>query len=532
MPRFILCLLAILVSSSVVVSASVIHPDQDLSLSSSQVKQKVNFVLDSAIDVSSINKKVLKKAKIKISDNSSLVKFKPGIIKVKKDSEDNLILSSTNLLANKKQIASLEEDLTVTVTLSPNSVAEELGIDASEFELTLIAGDTESLALEINFSGSPVLPLVLESESFVLPELSTFTSYPRSTDIETTIKIPANAASCALGLGGAPLSTSVGPGTLLSESKTRYGIGTSDDPLYIVFNNPYGPDGVTSVDLSSIPSELMTTEEGVVSGFAQMYEGENATGEVLITVQGTVTGDPDNQTFTLTLENGTKIIFAKDGSKKFIEPAQDISEFTDSVGIDEGTAKSFLNGEALEVFVPKAIIEAEVLEVLSSRSDLTNPSVSLASNATGTLTLDVNRLSGSFSTSGSFNFDVDGLGNVVFTDSSFSMQILAEKPAQLKGFTVDSANAVLTITGGNDFVNQITAKMKLINPSVDLAAGISVEDIVITDLKFSPDLSDITVPDSNDGDGDGSAFEQCIEQCMNQGGTREYCEVNICSEYQ
>lgn len=504
-------------------SALEINPKNSVALSRSQIKQKVGFNFSSPVNSSS------KKASIKvISENPSLIKVKPALIKLKPNKlTGELEPSEVSFLVKKSLFSQLLEDESVTISLEPNAQALALGIEPASFEASVIVGETVSVPVETVFGGKPVLPSTDTSLSARVIPVAAEIRNSVEPGLATLLNYPANAGSCALGLGGEPLSTTVGPGGSAGAGALRYGSGTEDDPLYVVFNNPNNGGEEEELTAPALPLELF--EAGPVAAFAQIYEGAGATGTVISTVTGTAELDTDNQEINLTTEDGVIISYSKSGSKDISLP-QELSDFIGGLGVSLNQALGFLEGAALPITVPEEEIEAQIKAGIedqgSDDSDFGpdgDATVDLSSDLTGTLSLSGNRMNGSFGASGVVSFDITGLGTQTLSGTNnIQMTISSDNPALVSGFELRNATGSISISGGSGFIQSITADFVINSANISVASGITAADVTITNTSLVTD--DSFLPDDGDGgDEEGTPYEQCIQQCLELGGDESTC---------
>ena len=486
-----------------------VEPADSIALSASTKKQKTSF------NLSEPTAELVKKYKVKITIDNPNVKVRPKQAAFRTLKDGSLKSSKAVFIVKKSFVNSLEEDVTATVTFTPNKQALASGIETSNATILISAAETEGFPLELNFGGQSVLPQTSSSARI----------RPLGSEIAagepTAFKIPANAGSCALGLGSEALSTTTGPGV---EGINRIGSGADGDPLYIIFNNPDNGGENQDFSLSSIPSSLTDTP---ITGFAQYYEGRFATGQVLATITGSVTVDTLEERFDLTTDDGVIVSFFKDGSKEITEP-EDLSSLAGDAGLDLGTGKAFLEGESLAISIPEAEMEGDITSgIEQGASGASNISVDLTGDMTGTLTLDVNKIDGEFSASGTISFDSDGQTITLTGTDNITMNITSDDPATLTGFTMVNATGTITMAGGTGPVLSITADFVLTNANVSIDEGITNTDVTITNVTtvLNPDFG---AGDDEEGGDDGSgdsAFDQCFNQCTEQGGDTDTCNT-------
>ncbi len=466
-----------------------------LMLEAQAIELKLNNSINLSSSKPSINTKLgisevltsednIKGAIIKVvSADKSKLKIKPATVKLVASKSGEVTASRVTFFAPKSVFSSLSGEEQIEISFVPNAKATELGFSESTAIVTLVPGDTESLQVQMSFAGDPLLP-----QSASSPLLARRTARKTLTAEDGPIEItnPANAGSCALGFGDEPLSTTTGPG----DDALRYGSGATDDPLYIVFNNPNTGLDSETVDVSSIPADLLTSEG--VPGFAQMYAGPNGSSDVLVTVTGVITVDPETQTLNLTLPDGTVINYSKDGSKT-ASSAEDLSSLIANSGLDLNAAVDFYSDEVLEISIPAADMQANILEGMGTADEVDEPSVTLTGPITGTLTMTANELTGSFSGSGIIEFDVadNALAGpqVLSGTNNIQMTISADKPALLSGFTLTNAKGTLTISGGAGIVKSITAEFIVNSADVSIDGGITASDVTVTSVTPEIDIS-------------------------------------------
>lgn len=494
-----------------------VEPADNIALSSSTKKQKTSFVLSEP--PADLEKKA--KVKMTISGHPG-VKVKPKQVAFKQLKDGSIKSSQAIFVLKKFADDNLGDDdqMTALITFTPNKQAAASGIETSNATILISDLETDGFPIELNFSGQSLLPQTNTSSSRVRRVLTELVAGE-----PTAFKIPANAGSCALGLGGSALSTSTGPGT---EGVNRIGTGTDGDPLYIIFNNPDNGGENQDFSLNSIPATLLDTP---LTGFAQYYEGRYATGQVMATVTGSVTVDTESERFDLTTDDGVVVSFFKDGSKEVTVP-EELSALASDAGLDLASGKAFLEGASLQISIPEAEMEADITSgIEQGASGASNISVDLTGDMTGTLTLDVNKLNGEFKASGTISFDSDGETITLSGTDNVRMTIESDRPATLSGSTLQNARGTIVMSGGTGPVLSITADFVINNADVSIDEGITSTDITITNVMtdLNPDFGNDQGQGGDDGSGD-SAYEQCLSQCAEQGGDAETCSTN-CADF-
>lgn len=523
-------------------NAQAVELKSNEALSLSEAKASINLSLNTDEELSDLSKK----AKIKIiSSDKKLVKIKPKLIKFNSSSSETKT-NNFRIFSQARKLSKISEEQTVTLTVKPNKAAKKAGIEESTLELTIIPGETESISVQSNFSGQSLLPLTSSNLKFnSLPEFEVNNAPPLFLDpgVPTTLNLPANAGSCALGLGGSPLSTETGPGgsDTSTGSQLRYGSGSSDDPLYIVFNNPNNGGENLEVNIFDIPAELIS--ESGVPGFAQIFEGPFGTGSILATLEGTAVLNKENQSFDLSLADGSIISYSKDGSKSV--STGEIASTLNDIGVSINDALGFLQGNSIPISVPANIVSTTIENEMRQDSSISNPVVTLNSDLNGSMSLVGNNINGTFSASGSISFDIaiaPDLGTQTLTGTdNFQMTITAESPAIMTGFALKRAKGSLVVTNSDSegVLQRIDADFEINDADISINSGINSNDITITNVEITlnqasiPSEGDIPVdipdiPDSGEGD-EEQAQEECLNQCSAQGGDTDFCN-NLCSD--
>ena len=343
------------------------------------------------------------------------------------------------------------------------------------------------------------------------------------------------------------MSTETGPGgaDTTTGSKLRYGAGTSEDPLYIVFNNPNNGGDNLEVNISDIPADLIS--ESGVPGFAQLFEGPFGTGDVIATLEGTAILNQENQSFDLTLADGSIISYSKDGSKSV--STGELASALNDIGVSINDALGFLQGDSIPISVPANIVSTTIENEMRQDASILNPSVTLNSDLNGSMSLVGNNINGTFSASGSISFDVaiaPDLGTQTLTGTdNFQMTITAESPAIMTGFALKKAKGNLVITNSDTegVLQRIDADFEINDANITINGGISSNNISITNVDITLNVPSLpseeeipvdipTLPDSgegNPGEDGNQAQEECLSQCSAQGGDTEFCN-NLCSD--
>ncbi len=511
----ILLVLALSSFALLTVQAITIVPKADISLSSSSPKFIANFNLSSLLNETSKGATV----KIKIS-NKSLVKTKPAVIKFKNDAETGEVIpANVSFFTSKNVLKKITTNQSVAVELIPNVVAKKLGIETSTFNVTLIPDETSNLIADISFGGQPLLP----SSSGLSRIIGKNVPNTKLLELGASalLNIPSNTGSCAIGFGSStPLATDIGPGgeDTSSSGDSRFGSGTETDPLYIVLNNPNNGGSNETLNISAVPIDLLSTEG--VPGFVQLYEGLNGTGKVLATLSGTITTDLDNKTISLTLDDGFVLSFSESSG---FDPT-DLATLVGRAGLSLNQTLDFLEGGEISINVPTSeitnSIESQIEENVGADANVV---VDLDSDLIGTLSLTGNRMNGSFSTGGTISFDVPVAGTQTLTGvDNIQMTISSDNPALMTGFALQNATGSLTISGGTGVVKSITADFVINHADISITNGINSSDVTITNVTIEQD--DTGNDGGNGGNGD-DAYEQCLQQCTEQGGSLDICTV-------
>ena len=520
------CLLFLFLFLSIVTRLEAVSLSSSDALSLSDSNTSISTVLSSEEAVSDLSKK----AKLRvISSDKKLVKVRPAALKFDLSASE-LKTRSLTIFTQVRKLAKLDSDKTVTLTLNPNKAARKAGVEESSITVILVSGETDSLSVQTNFSGQALLPNNSSSLQLInfVPDFNANASAPLflEASVPTTLNLPANAGSCALGLGGSPHDTVTGPGgaDINAGSILRYGSGTSEGPLYIVFNNPNNAGANFDVDISSIPADLIT--EAGVPGFAQIYEGPFATGEVLATLEGTAILNSEQESFDLNLADGSVISYSKDGSKSVT--SGEIASTLNDAGVSINQALGFLEGESLPISIPASIIKTTVEAEMVKDSAIANPVVTLSSDINGAMTLSANNINGSFTASGSINFDLSAapdLGTQTLTGiDNFQMTIQAESPAIMTGFSLKNAKGNLLISNSDTsaVLQSISADFEIRDASISISNGISSDNILITNVEVNINQSAIPNDDTVN-----QAKQQCLSECAAQGGDTDFCN-NLC----
>ncbi len=416
-----------------------------------------------------------------VSADRSKLKIKPAAIKLVTNKRTGEITATRlTFFSSKAALSRLTAEEQIEVTFVPNAKAEALGFVESSATITLVPGSAKNVQIKMSFAGDPLLPQN-SSSPLLARRIGRLVGVTTEEPLEITQ--PANAASFAFGFGGEPQSLTSGPG----DTDMRYGSGTTDDPLYVVFNNPNSGLETELVDVSAVPEDLLSADG--VPGFTQMYAGANASSDVLVTLTGTLALDPETQALNLTLEDGTVISYSDDAPDEATE-LEDLSALAGSAGLDLNSTLDFYDGETLELTIPSADIQRNILAGLNSSDEVSNPSVTITSPVTGTLTMSANELTGSFSTSGVISFDVPGFPGatqIISGTNNIQLSFSSDKPAILSGFTLENAKGSVQITGGTGVVRSISAEFVINSAVVSIDGGISASDVTITSI--SPELA-------------------------------------------
>lgn len=509
----LLCL-SFAVLLSIPVNAALVTVNRDPVLTAEKSSETVRLSLTEIPQNLKTNKPL--PVRVKLSKQAKqFVKVKPSRVRIPLDADNTG--SAEVVFSLKARGKNASEDVGLAYSLVPNKKGKKAGIDKNTKELTVLAGDTASFSVVNNFSGDPILPQSGSSASEILVEAKK----ALDAGVPFRVSFPGNAGSCGLGLGGSPTSTTTGPGGAEPSPEQVPGglnvLGPTDGegPVVISFNNPQNGGENASYDINGLPEEFLAPEG--IPAFAQFYEGFGASGDVLISLAGTAVIDEANETINLTTPEGIVISFSNDGSKDVTVPAG-ISELVNDLGGLDASL-GILSGDTVPLTIPKAQIESSLQSSLAAaptpNGALTNINVSLASDLNGNMTLTNNsQLSGTFTGDVTVSFDVPDIGTIAIPSSTgnFSLMIDASKPANLNGFTIDSANFSVNITGGTGEIQSMQATGIITGASVTLGGATST-GTSITQVSTTPSLDSFS----------GPSTEQCVSDCVAQGGSVEIC---------